>query len=1117
PGSGPDGVLLGGELDDAQPAGGADDEEDEEDDEEEDSDGEDGPAPPWDALTVDVVSEPNADGMEVEGGGGSHAKAVMRYDGEPLLLDLVGGEEGRCRSVPYLMSLDGGADGAAGGWRCDAAPSRAWSWADSRSSTFRPTPTKKRMKKKGRTARRPTRPWKRTSRPSRPSTGSSSATPSGTYSRATARGGRRGRREGRGQRCGRADMGALSPLRGRDGGRLGGGGWGYEGGGRGRRPQAVDGEPEGVGGDRVRHRRVPPVPHRPVHSDPRVAPVVVPPGLPPLPLPGPPRADQAAAVVGPPCRRLGRLGPIRGLRTEPDPRRARRAGGVAGLPPRQHRVPVAEGVLGPLGPARERGRGGRGRGEEEQPGRVRVRRPPRHGVHVVRGSRGRGGRLPPPGTPAGLVGLPLPQRRRGERDTADAEGPRGADVEHDRGRRLSPSVRHIGRARRVVRVDRRRPPRGRGRGRGRRSDVPAGRLVEDGTRGPVAVPPRGPEEGEDEEADGGGPRGVRRGGEGMDEGGDNAAAAGTDETEDLMPDVTDAINRFKPVVLAALARDADAYDSAAPGRVDDDRLLLAGEVSILSVAGTSLGGAGADDDGVLLAAGLERLMDCGVVSGLAVATWALGEHSPTESGGGRGGTPPVRPDWWRLCSSAVRNVLTGACEQADAARGGSDLGGGIGMIVDSSAGGGGDDPSEAAAARLEESLGAAAPMIRYAVERSCQIISSSTGDGGGKIPHVDADVAEGTKRLVSAVLYHFRSVVIGEGGALTMQNVMTGFAGEGMDGEKLASACRAAAGACRGRRGSRLLEGKRIPANPSEARQPVDTNRRFAVQPDFILMPPALLLRRRVRGRTVVRRRTLALEPEPRAPLLRSPPAVPAALLAQRRELQADLPPLPLECVGKRRREVRVPALDHHRDSLDVETAGRHVRRDEDPGRTALEARHRRVALPLALVAVDRHHRRRRRRDGRRLRQETRERLAVVPRGDEDDAPPDRGEDRQHLEEPLGLGVGVREDHDVAVDVLRRGPRPSDGDSVIFCVGRERAEKGKSATNTTGEKRRKDAPMLPLRKDGQAAQRFSAHLTGSLSQLRATFSTRLPKVALRRRVCLSGRIFSRMLVTLSRD
>mmetsp|Transcript_7699 Transcript_7699/g.17996 ORF Transcript_7699/g.17996 Transcript_7699/m.17996 type:complete len:240 (-) Transcript_7699:1015-1734(-) len=84
---------------------------------------------------------------------------------------------------------------------------------------------------------------------------------------------------------------------------------------------------------------------------------------------------------------------------------------------------------------------------------------------------------------------------------------------------------------------------------------------------------------------------------------------------------------------------------------------------------------------------------------------------------------------------------------------------------------------------------------------------------------------------------------------------------------------------------------------------------------------------------------------------------------------------------------------------------------------------------------------------------------------------------------------------------------------LFFLRGEGESGKGKSATNTTGEKRRKDAPMLPLRKDGQAAQRFSAHLTGSLSQLRATFSTRLPKVALRRRVCLSGRIFSRMLVT----
>lgn len=58
-----------------------------------------------------------------------------------------------------------------------------------------------------------------------------------------------------------------------------------------------------------------------------------------------------------------------------------------------------------------------------------------------------------------------------------------------------------------------------------------------------------------------------------------------DETEDLLADLSDAVPRFKPVILAALARDADAYDSISSGKLDDDELLLAGEVSILEELG----------------------------------------------------------------------------------------------------------------------------------------------------------------------------------------------------------------------------------------------------------------------------------------------------------------------------------------------------------------------------------------------------------------------------------------------------------------------------------------------------------------------------------------------------
>ncbi|KAL9178652.1 hypothetical protein ACHAXT_001990 [Thalassiosira profunda] len=261
-----------------------------------------------------------------------------------------------------------------------------------------------------------------------------------------------------------------------------------------------------------------------------------------------------------------------------------------------------------------------------------------------------------------------------------------------------------------------------------------------------------------------------------------------DESEDLLADVSDAVSRFKPVVLAALARDADAFDGLAAGRVDDDALLLAGEASILNEVGAAVPAWDVSLGNSLV----ECLLKTKIVSGTAVARWALGDDDKCS----------VRAQWWTYVSLALRRSIEGACARTEASR--TDLGGGIGMIVDDT-GQGAADPAEAAAARLDEALKAAVPVLKYVVERVCAIVASS--DSGKKVPAAGADAVEGLKRLVDALLFHFRSCVVGEDGVLTAANMQKGFASMDADGEKLASMCRAAVDACQGEGGKKLLRG----------------------------------------------------------------------------------------------------------------------------------------------------------------------------------------------------------------------------------------------------------------------------------------------------------------------
>ena len=263
-----------------------------------------------------------------------------------------------------------------------------------------------------------------------------------------------------------------------------------------------------------------------------------------------------------------------------------------------------------------------------------------------------------------------------------------------------------------------------------------------------------------------------------------------DETDDLLADMNDAIMRFKPIVLAALARDADLFDSMSSGKLDDDELLLAGEVSLLDELGNFV----PLWDVSFLNALIECMMGNKIVSGMAVAKWSLAGNSDV-----------VLSHWWKFVSLALRNSICDACSRVGVSR--VDLVGGVGMIIDDSQHA--EKSAQVVALVLDEALKATVPILKFVIEQACHIIvGACTSDK--KVPLVCADVADGMKRSLRALLFHIESHVqsaqsSSAGVRLLASNIRSRLTSMDANGEKLASICMEASTSCDGEQGKLIL------------------------------------------------------------------------------------------------------------------------------------------------------------------------------------------------------------------------------------------------------------------------------------------------------------------------
>ena len=153
-----------------------------------------------------------------------------------------------------------------------------------------------------------------------------------------------------------------------------------------------------------------------------------------------------------------------------------------------------------------------------------------------------------------------------------------------------------------------------------------------------------------------------------------------DGKEDVLTDVGDAILRYRPVILATVARDVQVHeenlDLRGETKKDEGDMLIMGEMYILRQFETVL-----FYSRTVFNSFIEILVKHQIVSGMAVLRWALGDNMKDGDGSN------LVFGWWNFASLAIRVYITNILSGNGVESGGFGPDGDIGMIIDS----GGDD------------------------------------------------------------------------------------------------------------------------------------------------------------------------------------------------------------------------------------------------------------------------------------------------------------------------------------------------------------------------------------------------------------------------------------------
>ena len=220
-------------------------------------------------------------------------------------------------------------------------------------------------------------------------------------------------------------------------------------------------------------------------------------------------------------------------------------------------------------------------------------------------------------------------------------------------------------------------------------------------------------------------------------------------TEDVVVDAVEAIGRYKPVVLAAMARDLQVYEEGqALSDLNESDMLLMGEIQVLRQTEAM-----ASYSQSVLEAYVGALVQNRVVTPMAILKWVLGESDVPGAGGTTSRAPSVHASWYQYALQAVR--MAASMELSDDGIDG-------GMIIDRS----GEDENDgmnsgesAAIQRTNKAISAVTPLLKYASVRVCNILASTDEHDRKKVRPLEADLIDGLKMLVSVVPSQMRSIL----------------------------------------------------------------------------------------------------------------------------------------------------------------------------------------------------------------------------------------------------------------------------------------------------------------------------------------------------------------------
>lgn len=209
---------------------------------------------------------------------------------------------------------------------------------------------------------------------------------------------------------------------------------------------------------------------------------------------------------------------------------------------------------------------------------------------------------------------------------------------------------------------------------------------------------------------------------------------------DIVADVTDFLMRYKPVLLACLAKDIKIHDEnldlRGVSKKIESEMVLMGEEYILSqcqkVAGFSTS---------ILTSCLEVLVKQKIVSAKGVLQWIFSseDEKRIEALASHG--------WWTFASLAVRLAIDDFVSDRITLM--ESDGGDISMIIDTGGDGEGGNAGTPSARRIKKVTDFISPLLGFASDRVHALLRPSQDDKN--LTHFEADLKEGLKFLIRSI------------------------------------------------------------------------------------------------------------------------------------------------------------------------------------------------------------------------------------------------------------------------------------------------------------------------------------------------------------------------------